>query len=174
MNIRICSFVAVMTLVSITSGCSGMKNFLFGRGARCGLCNSNSGGMPAPQFGNAMQAPCGGPQCGQPNMGQPFANQPYMGPQHGCGSEHYQPAPYNQGGYSCGTCGAPSGGDCGCSYSDPYMSGEVMGVPNGAVGYPAGVPTMAPIQTDDFSARKFDNDGNRIIWEEPSYGGTAL
>jgi hypothetical protein len=36
------------------------------------------------------------------------------------------------------------------------------------------VMPMAPVQADDFSARRFDNDGSRIIWEEPSYGGTAL
>ncbi len=49
-----------------------------------------------------------------------------------------------------------------------------MGVPSGSVGYPPGVPTIAPIQGDDFSARRFDNDGSRILWEEPFYGGTSL
>jgi hypothetical protein len=28
-------------------------------------------------------------------------------------------------------------------------------------------PGTAPIQPDDFSARKFDSDGNKILWEEP-------
>lgn len=157
MNIRILSVVAVMTLVSLSSGCSGMRNFLFGRGARCGLCNSNPGGMTGPMFGNTMQAPCGTPSCGQP----------YVGQQPGGGSEYYGPAPYSGEGYQCGTCGSVSSGDCGCGYNDPYMS-------SGAVGVPQSGPAMGPVQGDDFNARKFDADGSRIMWEEPYYGGTSL
>lgn len=165
MNTRILSIVAVVTLVSTSSGCSGMRNFLFGKGARCGLCNSTPGGSPGPQFGNTMQAPCGAPSCGQPLAGP---SPGYAGPPQGCGSDGYASGPYAGGGYSCGTCGTPMSGDCGCGYSDPYMSGGTVGVPQSA-------PTMVPqIQGDDFSARRFDNDGSRILWEEPYYGGTSL
>jgi len=157
MNTRICSVVMVVTLVSLSSGCSGMRNFLFGRGARCGLCNSNPGGMTGPQFGNTMQAPCG---CGP-------TGQPYAGPSQGCGTEQYGPAPYAGGGYSCGSCGAQPSADCGCGYADPYMSSGVIGIPQGGQVAP-------PIQGDDFSARRFDNDGSRIIWEEPYSNGTSL
>jgi hypothetical protein len=76
------------------------------------------------------------------------------------------------------------GGDCGCGngaggygpvVTDPYLPGNIVGgsVPyNGVVGeqaiggqsYPG---TTAPIQSDNFNARKFDSDGNRILWEQP-------
>lgn len=153
MNSRIYPIVAVLTLVTLSSGCSGMKNFLFGRGARCGLCNSNSNGMAAPQFGNTMQTPSGTPSCGQ----QPPANGPAP-----CGS-----APYYGSGYSCGNCGQPTTADCGCGYVDPYMTG-------GAVMTPQGGPVMAPIEGDNFNARRFDADGSRILWEQPYYEGNSL
>lgn len=40
----------------------------------------------------------------------------------------------------------------------------------GGQGYPG---STAPIQSDDFNARKFDTDGNRILWEEPLPRGTT-
>ncbi|MGI9471446.1 MAG: hypothetical protein ACR2NZ_07945 [Rubripirellula sp.] len=157
MNTRICSVIAVMSLMSFSVGCGGMRNFLFGRGARCGLCNRNA---PEPQFGNTMQAPCGAPRCqGAPQGGC------------GCNGQAYSAQP-------CGTCGSTAAGDCGCggmtgtygsgNYGtvDPYMSGGAVpsAIPqNGTVIAPPG--TM--IQSDGFSARKFDNDGSRILWEEP-------
>lgn len=53
-------------------------------------------------------------------------------------------------------------------YSGQVMGDQVIG------GQP--VPTPAPpIQADDFSARKFDSDGNRILWEQPlPQGATSL
>ena len=39
MNTRILTIVGTLALLTLSSGCSGMRNFLFGRGARCGLCN---------------------------------------------------------------------------------------------------------------------------------------
>lgn len=152
MNARICTIIAVMSLMSFSVGCGGMRNFLFGRGARCGLCNRNA---PAPQYGNTMQAPCGA------TNGQPA-------PQGGCGcnGQAYSAQP-------CGSCGSTAPGNCGCGgmtsgYGavDPYMSGATIpgAIPqNGTVIAPPGT-TM---QSDGFSARKFDNDGSRILWEEP-------
>ena len=168
MNNRIFTVALIATIVSLSSGCSGMRNFMFGRGARCGLCNRGAApAAPAPQFGNTMQAPCGPPAC----------NQPYAAPAQNCCPDPYV-QPYASGGYSCGSCGSPSAGDCGCGYGyvDPYTNS----IPSGAVGVPStgqpmgNVAPMAPVQPDDFSARRFDNDGSRIIWEEPAYGGTAL
>lgn len=158
MNNRVFSIVVVVTLVSLSSGCSGMKNFLFGRGARCGMCNANTGGVPNPQFGNTMQAPCGCPP----------ASQPHYAPDYGYAPQPTQ-APYTGGGYSCGSCGSQYSNDCGCGYgyADPYASG-------GAVGISPGGQSVAPIQGDDFSARRFDSDGSRIIWEEPYANGTSL
>jgi hypothetical protein len=35
--------------------------------------------------------------------------------------------------------------------------------------------STTPLQPDDFSARKFDSDGNRILWEQPlPEGATSL
>lgn len=157
MNARICSIIAVMSLMSFSVGCSGMRNFLFGRGARCGLCNRNA--APAPQFGNTMQAPCGAPTCQSASQGGC-----------GCNGQAYSAQP-------CGNCGSTMPGNCGCGimsggYVDPYMSGQMIpsGVPqNGTVIAPPGTT----IQSDGFSARKFDNDGSRILWEEP-VGTNAL
>ena len=121
MNNRICSVIAIMTLMSFSTGCTGIKNFLFGRGARCGL---RSGGL-TPQFGNAMQAP---------NSQQPGC---------GCNGQVYSAQ-------SCGGCGVNDYG-----VADPYQSGQMMG----------GAGVSAP--ADSFNARKFDNDGSRILWEQP-------
>jgi hypothetical protein len=37
-----------------------------------------------------------------------------------------------------------------------------------------GGQVIAPTQGDNFSARRFDNDGSRILWEEPAPNGTSL
>ena len=113
MNTRICSVIAVMTLVTFSSGCTGVNNFLFGRGARCGLCN---GGSIAPQFGNIMQAPNRQPAAGYTS--QDYSAQPCGG----CGAT----VPNNSG---CGTYGV----------ADPYQSGQVI-PQNGQVMGGSGVP----------------------------------
>ena len=146
MNTRICSVIAVMTLVTFSSGCSGVKNFLFGRGARCGLC---SGGSAAPLFGNTMQAP---------NPGT------YQQPAAGCNGQVYSAQPG-------GGCGTTVPDNCGCGpYGnvDPYQSGQVLPQNGQIMG-----GTGGPMQTDSFNARKFDTDGSRILWEE-SAGGNSL
>jgi hypothetical protein len=76
-------------------------------------------------------------------------------------------------------------GDCGCGVSagygpvvsDPYLSSETV-VPGTVVPYDGqvvGEPiigdtvvpgTVRPLQPDQFEARKYDSDGNRILWEE--------
>ena len=146
MNTRICSVIAIMTLVTFSSGCAGIKNFLFGRGARCGLC---SGGSLAPQFGNAMQAPNPAGPCQQPA---------------GCNGQVSSAQP-------CGGCGSTAMNHSGCGnygVADPYQSGQVI-PQNGQMMGGAGVP----MQTDGFNARKFDTDGSRILWEEPA-GSNSL
>ena len=146
MNTRICSVIAIMTLVTFSSGCAGIKNFLFGRGARCGLC---SGGSLAPQFGNAMQAPNPAGPCQQPA---------------GCNGQVSSAQP-------CGDCGSTAMNHSGCGnygVADPYQSGQVI-PQNGQMMGDAGVP----MQTDGFNARKFDTDGSRILWEEPA-GSNSL
>ena len=56
MNNRVLSVVMFVTVLTLSSGCSGMKSFLFGKGASCGICKGG-----ASQIGGAMANPCGCP-----------------------------------------------------------------------------------------------------------------
>lgn len=194
MNTRTFSVVVFASLLTLTSGCGGVRNFLFGRGARCGLCQKGT-----PQFGNTMQAPApygpaAAPTCQTPPYQAPSWNHGVAtAPSAGCGCNDYA-------GSTCGQCqsntyGSAYGGSCGCGVfggyenvvADPYMSGQVV---NGTVygggqiisDTVVGGPTVGgqvypspPVQNDNFQARKFDSDGNRILWEEPiSQGGNEL
>lgn len=201
MNTRFCSVIAVATLMTLSSGCSGTRNFLFGRGARCGLCNTTP---TAPQFGNTMQMPC------PPTYPTPqYQGGVVAAPQAGCGCNSYAGNEYSGQAYSAGSCGSCNDmyqgayggcgciGDCGCGnvvegygpvVSDPYMQGEIVGgstmpyqeqiiggqIPGGQIPGSQAYPNSAPpLQSDDFNARKFDSDGNRILWEEPLPSGTT-
>lgn len=103
------SVVAVVLLLSTSSGCSGMRNFLFGRGAQCGLCNRGGGSPLVPPAAGAPYGPppaasadCGcqghiagevcpeqntcntygsgyGPVVDYSNSYSPMANDPYSG-----------------------------------------------------------------------------------------------
>ena len=107
---RFWSVVATVTLLTLVPGCSGMRDFLFGRGARCGLCNRFSQPAPAPQ---PPASPC---QSAQPYASVPCAPQVV--------SEPCECAPQYGVGYSqhaeCGPCGS---GVVGESTVDPYLSG---------------------------------------------------
>lgn len=219
MNTRFCTVVTVATLVCLSTGCSGMKNFLFGRGARCGLCSKLGSCLPAPRFGNMMQAPtCQAPAY---SPAPAYAPQATYAPAPSCGCNEYAGNGHGEESYASGMCNT-----CGDSYgsqgyapqnygstdygvngngmgtvgpygnSDPYMNTPSMGTPmpgqqiNGetVVGsqpmgmspsYPSGTsypsaPSYngAPVQSDNFQSRKFDTDGNKILWEEPMSPGT--
>ncbi len=117
MNTRICAVVATVTLLTLTSGCSGMRNFLFGRGARCGMCNQPSGPAPAADCGSyGPQAP---------------ANQNFAAPGNagcGCNNGGMYAGQIGNGGY-----GSAYSGGCGCGginsgyATDPYQTNEYMG-----------------------------------------------
>ena len=137
MNARICSVVLAVTLLTTSTGCSGIRNFLFGRGARCGLCNQTE---TAPAYDTTCQ-PC-----------VPMCNNVVAVP--GCVSD------------VCGTCGPAYGAAYGCQCGDqgitvdPYMQGGTIidsGVP-GVVGN--------GIQ-DSWQPRKYDAQGDLIIQEGP-------
>ncbi len=188
MNIRIGSVMMAATLIATSTGCGTMKNFLFGRGARCGLCSSLGSCLPTPKLGNMMSAPCSTGVCPSAPAAAP-AYAPVFQSQAPapCECESYGHNSYGPEVYSSGTCGCGQhggevyGGETymGESYSptvsDPYLgSNQIInsGVPN--YGQPIGgnsygQPMMqgAPIQSDGFQARKFDADGNKILWEEP-------
>jgi hypothetical protein len=129
MNNQFATTLATLTLLVSAGGCSGMKNFLFGRGAACSTCAT------APAYGIAPSEPVCGyePTCGhEPVCGYESAPAgPFAGIRRGCGLLNGQST--CNGGPSCG-CGStqsymPSGVD---SYygevHDPYAyGGEVVG-----------------------------------------------
>ncbi len=168
MNKHNLSVVAVVLLLTTSSGCSGMKNFLFGRGAQCGLCNRITSplGLPAPPTPYAPTADCG---CNGHAAGDVCTDGASMG---GYGVA-CPPQESYMGGY------APS-------MNDPYLGGDVVGssvVPyegqvyggtvygQGSAGpgtvYPEGyVP--GPVN-DNFDAR-----GDRIMRADPLPSGAQL
>lgn len=201
MNIRIGSIMMAATLIATSTGCGTMKNFLFGRGARCGLCSSLGSCLPTPKFGNMASAPCSTGLCPTGPVAAPaYAPAPaYQSPVcnsapiagNPCECENYADHSYGSEIYSSGTCGCGQhGGETylGESYgpisSDPYLnSGQIIqgsvpnygqpipsGVTSPLTSYPQSYPTV-PSQSDGFQARKFDSDGNKILWEEPLPAG---
>ena len=131
---RIVTVVAAATLLSLSGGCAGMKNFLFGRGARCGACTGLANIRP--QFGNTMQVPYSAPTCQTPQYQPPvFQRGAAIAPQAPCGcngyaGNNYAGPVYDNQAYadnSCNTCygSTPSHapqimGDCGCVATDSY------------------------------------------------------
>jgi hypothetical protein len=158
MNTRTCKVIAVLTLMSFYSGCCSSRNFMAGRGARCGSPNTT----PAPSYG-APQAPCAQNQA------------PYQTGTADCGCNNYTGSNVYSG-------QVYSNGSCGCGYegygtvvTDPYMSGEIIGESTMPFQGQVIQQGVAPVQSDDFSARRFDSDGSRILWEAPlPKGATAL
>jgi hypothetical protein len=110
------TMLATLTLLVSASGCSGMKNFLFGRGAACNTCAT------APTYGIAPSEPACGyePVCGR---------EPVCGYEPVCGHEHAPAGPLAGLRRGCGllngqsTCnGGPS---CGCGSAQSYMPSGV-------------------------------------------------
>ncbi len=62
MTIRSLTLVALVMVMGSSSGCCGMKNFMFGRGARCGLCSR------ARAVGSAINPLAAPPAQGQPPL----------------------------------------------------------------------------------------------------------
>lgn len=138
MTIRSFTLVTLVMVMGSATGCGGMRNFFFGRGARCGLC-SRIGAVGtainplAPPPNAAPVAPaapgCGTPRCGlfnrnpaptyappvaqAPQCPTSYAPAPYQAPcQGGCVGSGYASGGYVDSGYSVGM---PS--DCGCGTS---------------------------------------------------------
>ena len=151
MNARIFSVVMAVTLVSLSSGCSGMRNFLFGRGARCGLCQrlSDAGNALNP-LAPAPYTPSAGPGWrGEPVCGYEGPTCGYEGPV--CGYE----AP------RCGSC--VGSGYLGRRYSwgdqvdsgygsvrDPYLNGQYL--PGPVLPYDGQI-IQGPVVSDEWNPR---------------------
>ncbi|TWU60831.1 hypothetical protein Poly51_11120 [Rubripirellula tenax] len=196
MNSRIATMMTAVTLIVISTGCGATRNFLFGRGAQCGLCTKLGSCLPKPQFGNMMPAPCASGLCGSAPVAAPAYAPAFQAPQGvatapSCGCQSYAGTSYPSDAYSSGTCG------CGNAYdsyapavSDPYLSsgsvydggsipyeGQVIGEPAyppssiPMESYPSGAYPSAPVTSEGWQARKIDTDGNKILWEEPLPSG---
>lgn len=186
MTIRSFTLVALMTVLSSSSGCTGMKNFMFGRGAGCGLCNrARAIGTAVNPLAPAPQTPAGSgcrlPGCGlfgrnqSPAYAPPmaYAPAPMCAPSYGPDYAQAQ-GEYADPGYSSAmpgdcSCGSDCGGTCGSVNQggaafqggavDPYLgSGSYQG---GAVMQGDG------FQSRGYDARRFDEQGDRIISQDP-------
>ncbi len=158
MNKQLTTVLATLSLLVSTGGCSGMRNFLFGRGAACGTCAAVNPGYGV--------APPSEPACGyEPACGQELAAPgPFARLRGGCCLSNGQPNHAGQD-CECGSSGAymPSNVDAyGSQVHDPYAyNGEVIGsevIGNGYNGY----PVQGQIVGDNFDAR-----GDRIISQGP-------
>lgn len=185
MNTRIFSVMIAATLMTVSTGCSGMRNFLFGRGARCGLCSTATAPAPytapaytapqytapAPQYVAPAPQQYVAPQCNTPQYSAPPpARRPGCGLRNwfGWGRNVAPPQPCQnampcENWAPCTSCyGSEFVGDCGCGGTSPMVTDPYMVQPGQII------EGDTIIQDDDFSARRFDTDGARIIWEDPA------
>jgi len=156
MNKQLATVVATLSLLVSTGGCSGMKNFLFGRGAACGSCATAN-----PTYGIAPPAD---PGCGYEPAPGPFSRL-----RGGCGNMNGQQTCNAGPDCECGDAtGAymPSNVDYyGAGVNDPYAQGgeviqdQVIG--NGYTGYPGNsYPTAGQVVPDSgFVPRPSINNG---------------
>lgn len=147
MNNRILLVVTTAAVLSTSTGCGVFRNFLFGRGARCGLCNR----LSAPAQKAAPVAVPAAPTCNTPTYVQPQ-------PQAHCGCNNYTAAnpcdPYLNQGYGYGAVGS------GAILSDTPIYGDGF--------QPRSYPSYRPsIDQAHRQGYKVDNDGARIIHEDP-------
>jgi hypothetical protein len=163
MNKQLATVLATVSLLVVTSGCSGMKNFLFGRGAACGSCGSaNAGNTMAPP-----EAGCGyEPTCGHEGMPAP---QPRSGCRLFNGKQTCNAGPNCECGGSTGAY-MPSNVDYyGGEVHDPYAyGGEVIGSEVMGNGY-NGYPVQGQVVPDNFDTR-----GGIITSPAPVTGGSVL
>jgi hypothetical protein len=131
MNVQLVATLATVLIVATSGGCSGMRNFLFGRGAACGIC-PNQGpayGVPGPELGCGMEPGCGyEPGCGH-ELGcgyeTPGAHRPFAGVRRGCGL------------FGGGLCNGSSSCNCGSRGLTPSANpyGAFSGVVNDPYGF---------------------------------------
>jgi hypothetical protein len=97
----------------------------------------------------------------------------------GCGCEsnlHYGSADYGINGYDMGTVDPYSNGaSLGTLVPGQQYNGETVidaqPIPQGGVPVQS-YPSSPNVSDGNWQARKFDSDGNKILWEEPLPSGT--
>ena len=184
MNIRIVAAIATLTVVTTSGGCSGMRNFLFGRGAACAVGPTAGPVYGVPGLLPGLERGCGWePGCGhelgcgyEPACGYERApHRPFAGLRGGCGLLGGRGTCAGTPACGCGTApGYPQGHGQYDAYSgsvqDPYgYSGAVVGseiVGDSFGGYPGvvypGATYPGGVIGDSWGAR-----GERIIGETP-------
>ncbi|QDT06655.1 hypothetical protein K227x_50710 [Rubripirellula lacrimiformis] len=192
MNQRIATIMTAATLLMVSSGCGTIRNFMFGRGAQCGLCNKLGSCLPCGRFGNMAPAaaPCQSAPLAAPAYAPTYAPAyapaapTCQAPAQGvvtappCGCQNYAGMEQSSDVYSSGMCGC--GNDYAPGVQDPYLqSSPYMGtIQGGSTNYgeqiigDTGYPQGAPVQPESnwqnrTQSRKFDTDGAKILYEDP-------
>ena len=146
MKNRILTVVTIASLLSMFSGCGTMRNFFFGRGARCGICNTINQPRqplfprrqvpvpPASTYGPAVQTQIA-PGCNICNQATPQMGcgvEAGCGHEMGCGIEAGCGHEVHSGTCNCGV--ANSYGPAISNYGpsvDPYLGGVSSGYIDG-------------------------------------------
>ena len=153
MNNRIFLVVMTIAVLSTSTGCGVFRNFLFGRGAKCGLCNRLK--APAQKLGPA--AVPAAPTCNTPTYVQPQVPQAHCGCNPNPCGQAATCDPYLSQGYDCGAIGSGTvlGGTPIYGYGDNFQprayQSYMPAIEQGIVG----------------QGYKVDKDGARIIHEDP-------
>lgn len=146
------SVVAVVLLLSTSSGCSGMKNFLFGRGAQCGVCNQAASPTLLPNGLAPYAPPVASADCGCNG--------------HAAGDVCTGDATYGSYGAAYGP-GVEYSNSYGPGVSDPYGE-QIIG---GGVIYGQGAMGPGTIIDGGYvpgsMSDNFDARGDRIIRQDP-------
>ena len=169
------------TLVFSATGCSGMRNFLFGRGARCGSGVLGGRGLglpgclgrlngPAPHVCPPVHPMVGGPIIEGPIVGAPIASPP-IASSLGCGCTNMSAAPAIDP-YLAPSTGYPIGSvpiEGTPIYGDPVYNGGT--IYNGVVGgdnfQTRGDIIGVPGPIGGGPSRRVDTDGAVITSESP-------
>ena len=197
MKTRFLTIIATLTVLSVTPGCGVLRQFWFGRGARCGngaltqgpLANlrnrvQQQGQVALPTTGTCQQQPVvaapgtlAGPNCGcaPAYAGAVCGHESACGLESACGIESYGGVindPYLNGGIVSG--GVVNGGIVdGGIVNGGIVGGEIIGgsIAPGTVidgGTVIGGPYPSGTGwTPRYQSNRVDTDGAKILSEEP-------
>ncbi|MCC9601379.1 hypothetical protein LOC67_12560 [Stieleria sp. JC731] len=155
MNKRPLMIVLAVLVTTSAGGCTPFRNFFFGRGAECGLCTR----VAAPFRRTVPVAVAPAPTCNTPAYAQPVYAAPYN---NACGCGPAVADGCSPGGYAA--YGPYDGGVIGNGVAPGYYYNDGQWVPRqyqANYGY-----YTAP-------GYRVDEDGDRIIFEEPLPPGAS-